>query len=296
MVLAEKARADTCVIDGDKPVVLVGLLGVLAVVEVAEVELLTLEEDHCQSVKGQCTADIIVQHPCAQVEPLVVLASLCELTLFLRELSHLEVYMGLFHEVTLLDASLGFHDEILGRLSDLVLHRAWPCAQRNSRRVMIRRMVAQTDVAKRVLHDRFEDVGRLHTDLLREATLACPACSAHVEFVDDHLKQVELLVPKIAQQLLICVVLCVQLRVCIRALRVVLVFIDLVKEAVASILELDDLLWLQALHVVFVVGLLLRMVALVEHVGVVDALPAAQHLNLVQLLLLHIGGTVTLTK
>lgn len=64
MILAQEARADPCVVYSYKSVVLVGLLGMLAVVEIAQVELLTLEEDHCQSVKGQCTADIIIQYPC----------------------------------------------------------------------------------------------------------------------------------------------------------------------------------------------------------------------------------------
>ena len=99
---------------------------------------------------------------------------------------------------------------------------------------------------------------------------------------------------KIAQQLLISVVLCVQLRVTIWALCVVLLFIDLIKEAVASIVKLDDLLRLQALDVVFVVGLFLRMVTLVEHVGVVDSLPAAKHFDLVQLLLLLSGLACTI--
>ena len=52
VVLAQEARADACVVDSNKSVVLVGLLGMLSVVEIAQVELLTLEEDHCQSVKG----------------------------------------------------------------------------------------------------------------------------------------------------------------------------------------------------------------------------------------------------
>ena len=138
----------------------------------------------------------------------------------------------------------------------------------------------------------------MHADLLGEATLACSTCRAHVEFVDDHLKQVELFVSKIAQQLLIGVVLSVQLRVTIWALCVVLLFIDLIKEAIASIMKLDDLLRLQALDVVFVVSLLPRMVTLVEHVGVVHSLPAAEHFDLVQLLLLLSGlaCTIAITK
>ena len=138
----------------------------------------------------------------------------------------------------------------------------------------------------------------MHTDLLGEATLACPTCSAHVEFVDDHLKQVELFVTKIAQQLFIGVVLSVQLWVTIWALCVVLLFIDLIKEAIASILKLDNLFRLEALDVVFVIRFFLRMVTLVEHVGVVDSLPAAEHFDLVQLLLLLSGlaCSVAITK
>ena len=113
MVLAKEARADACVVDGYKSVVLVGLLGMLAMVEVAQVELLTFEKDHCQSIKGQSAAYVIVQYSSAQVEPLVILAGLCKLALFLGKFAHLEVDMGLFHKITLLNARLGFHYKIL---------------------------------------------------------------------------------------------------------------------------------------------------------------------------------------
>ena len=77
-----------------------------------------------------------------------------------------------------------------------------------------------------------------------------------------------------------------------------LILINFVKETVSTILQLNDLLRLKLLHIVLVVRLLLRMVALVQHVGVIDALPAAEHFDLVLLsqLLCGQGRPVSITK
>ena len=50
MILAKEARADASVVNCHKSIVLVSLLRVLAMIEVTEVELLTFEKDHCQSI------------------------------------------------------------------------------------------------------------------------------------------------------------------------------------------------------------------------------------------------------
>ena len=89
----------------------------LPVVHVAEVVLFALEKDHCEAVQCQSAAYVIVEHPRAQVEPLVVLACLCKLALLFGELAHLEVDVRLLHEVTLLDARLRLHNQVLGGLT-----------------------------------------------------------------------------------------------------------------------------------------------------------------------------------
>ena len=85
-------------------------------VHVTQVKLFALEEDDGEAVEGQSAADIVVEHAGAQVEPLVVLASLGKLALFFGEFSHLEVDMGLLHEISLLYTRLRFHDQVLRRL------------------------------------------------------------------------------------------------------------------------------------------------------------------------------------
>ena len=113
MVLAKKSRAYPAVVDCHKLVVVVGLLGMLTMIHVAQIVLFPLEEDNSEAVESECAPDVIIEHSSTQIEPLVVLAGLSKLTLLLRELTHLEVDMGFFHEVALLDASLGLHDQIL---------------------------------------------------------------------------------------------------------------------------------------------------------------------------------------
>ena len=116
MVLTEEPRADTSVINGHEFVVLVSLTRVLAMVHVAQVVLFSLKEDYSEAVESESATYVIIEHSCTQVEPLVVLASLCQLPLLLRKLSHLEIDMCLFQKVALLDACFSLHDQILGRL------------------------------------------------------------------------------------------------------------------------------------------------------------------------------------
>ena len=119
----------------------------LAVVHVTQVILLALEKDHCQSVQSQGTPDVVVQYSSTQVEPLVILASLCELTLFLVEFSHLEIYVRFFHEVTLLNACLGLHDQVLRGVATRARHTARPSTEGNRGCVMVLCLIAKTDVA-----------------------------------------------------------------------------------------------------------------------------------------------------
>jgi len=52
----------------------------------------------------------------------------------------------------------------------------------------------------------------------------------------------------------------------VQAHRVAQLFVDLFEEAISSILKLDDLFRLELLHVVFIVGFFLGMVAFIEHI------------------------------
>ena len=61
MVLAEKSRADPAVIDCHKLVVVVGLLGMLAVIHVTQIVLLPLEEDDGEAVEGESAPDVIIE-------------------------------------------------------------------------------------------------------------------------------------------------------------------------------------------------------------------------------------------
>ena len=60
MILAEEARTYSSVVDGYKPVVIICLLSVLAMVHIAQIILLTLEKDYCKSVQCQGTSNVIV--------------------------------------------------------------------------------------------------------------------------------------------------------------------------------------------------------------------------------------------
>jgi len=81
----------------------------LAMVQVTQIVLTTLEEHYSKSVKGQSTSYLVINHASTQVKALVVLACLRQVALFLGELTHLEVDMGFLEEVSLLDAGLCFH-------------------------------------------------------------------------------------------------------------------------------------------------------------------------------------------
>ena len=73
------------------------------------------------------------------------MAGLSKLSLLLREFTHLEVDMSFFHEVALLDAGLGLHDQILSRLTGLVGHRAWSGAEWDRWSVVVLGLVAHAD-------------------------------------------------------------------------------------------------------------------------------------------------------
>ena len=53
--------------------------------------------------------------------------------------------MSFFHEVALLDARLGLHDQILSRLTGWVGHGAWSGAEGDRRSVMVLSLVAHAD-------------------------------------------------------------------------------------------------------------------------------------------------------
>ena len=147
----------------------------LAMVHVTQVKLFALEEDDGEAVEGQSAADIVVEHAGAQVEPLVVLASLGELALFFGEFSHLEVDMGLLHEISLLYTRLRFHDQVLCRLPRRMRHAPRSRTERDRRRMVILRLAPEPNVSQRILNDRLEDVRWLHADLLREAPVLLAA-------------------------------------------------------------------------------------------------------------------------
>lgn len=254
-----------------------------AMVHVTQVKLFAFEEDDGEAVEGQSAAYIVVEHSGAQVEPLVVLACLGQLALFFGEFSHLEVDMGLLHEISLLYTRLRFHDQVLRRLPRRMRHTPRSRTEWNRRRMMILRLAPEPNVAQRILDDRLEDVRWLHTNLLREAPmLLVPTTRTttrssrllgigrlHVELVHDDFENVELLHLKVPEQLLISLVRSVKLLV----IRPNLgrhwpaeLLIDLVKETIAAILQPNDLIRLELLHVVFVACLLCSVIALIHHV------------------------------
>ena len=75
-------------------------------------------------------------------------------------------------------------------------HATRPRAERNGWSVVVLSLTAQSDVSKWVLHDRLEDVRRLHADLLGEAPVGRAGGTSrlrlHIEFVDDDFEDVEL--------------------------------------------------------------------------------------------------------
>ena len=113
MVLTEEPRADTSVINGHEFVVLVSLTRVLAMVHVAQVVLLSLKEYYSEAVESKGATYVIIEHSCTQIEPLVVLTCLSKLALLFGQFTHLEIDVSLLHEVTLLNARLRLHDQVL---------------------------------------------------------------------------------------------------------------------------------------------------------------------------------------
>ena len=142
-----------------------------SMIHVTQVKLFALEENDGKAVKRQGAAYIVVKHSGAKVEPLVVLACLGELALFFGEFSHLEVDVGLLHEITLLYTRLRFHDQVLRRLPRRMRHTPRSRTEWNRGRMMILRLAPKPYVAQRILDDRLEDVRWLHSDLLREAPM-----------------------------------------------------------------------------------------------------------------------------
>jgi len=86
---------------------------VLAVVKVAEIILLPLEEDDSQAIESERTTDLIVHDTGTQVESFVILTCCRQVCLLFRQLTHLEVDVRFFEEVSLLDACLCFEYKVL---------------------------------------------------------------------------------------------------------------------------------------------------------------------------------------
>jgi len=60
--------------------------------------------------------------------------------------------------------------------------------------VVIRGLITEADVTKRVLYNGFQDIRRLHANLLRKAAVVCCRIRRlHVELVDNNFKDIELL-------------------------------------------------------------------------------------------------------
>ena len=93
----------------------------------------------------------------------------------------------------------------------------------------------------------------------------------HIEFVDDDFEDVEIFDLKVAEQLLIRLIRRIQIVSNFGGRRPAELLVNLVQETIPAVLQLDDLLGLELLNVVLVARLLLRVVALVHHVRVIDA-------------------------
>jgi hypothetical protein len=174
-------------------------------------------------------------------------------------------------------------------------------------------LIAKADVTKRVLDDRFEDVGRLHTNLLgKAAVISLSVCCLHVELVYHDFEDVEVLDLQITEQLCVCSIRCIQFSGAWSwADRSTLLFVDLLKETATAIVKFDDLLRLKGQHVRLIASFLLSVVAFIHHVRVIDTsgsedpnlatfllvlehsvspfLIAQKHLHLVYLVLFKLG-------
>ena len=119
----------------------------------------------------------------------------------------------------------------------------------------------------------------------------------HIKLVHDDLEDVKLFRFEVPEELLICLIGCVEVfSVCLihRGRNLTLLLIDLFEEAVPTVMQLDDSVNLLELpHVRIIDGLLLGVIALVEHVGVVD-IGTPQYSHLINLLLAVKDGLGTI--
>ena len=119
----------------------------------------------------------------------------------------------------------------------------------------------------------------------------------HVEFVDDDFEDVEILDLKVAEELLVRLICRIQICPGLGGHRPAQLLVNLVQEAIPTVLQLDDLLGLELLNVILVARLLERMVALVHHVRVIHAGRANHaHLVLLFLLLQHLIGALAVAQ
>lgn len=107
----------------------------------------------------------------------------------------------------------------------------------------------------------------------------------HVEFVDDDLEDVELFCFQISKQLFIRLIRFIQLASPLIQDWPVPVLVELIQEAISTILQSNDLLGLELPQVVLVAGFLRRVVALIHHVRVVHAI-RPDNFDLIHFLLL----------
>ena len=128
----------------------------------------------------------------------------------------------------------------------------------------------------------------MHPDLLREAAVRGAGCARlHIKLVHNDLEDIKLLCFEVPEELLISLIGCVELGVCgiQRGRNLTLLLVNLFEEAITAIVQLDDPIdLLELLHVGIGDGLLSSVIALVEHIRVVD-LGTPQYSHLVNLLL-----------
>lgn len=108
--------------------------------------------------------------------------------------------------------------------------------------------------------------------MLRKASVTCRlVCRLHVELVDYNFEDVEFFDLKVPEQLLISLVGCVGSVMASRegAKGSRLLLVDLGKEAIPTIFQSDHLLRLEGIHIMFVAGFLLGVIALIHHVRMV---------------------------
>ena len=120
----------------------------LSVIEITQIELFALKKYHSKSVQSQSAGDVVVENSRAKIEALIILASLSYLTLLFRKFAHLVINVRLFQEISLLNACLCLHDQILGTFSVyLLVERARASTERNCRSMVLLRIWAKTDIS-----------------------------------------------------------------------------------------------------------------------------------------------------